>query len=126
MHAVADSFDSILASELAIQAGNDLLLLPEDTEMAIEGVTNLIKKDSKLLKQVENSINLINEKFDWVKSKKLPNNLNFNEDYYLKNEKISLQVARKAIELQVNEALIPLDTESQIAAFAFLQRDEDI
>lgn len=126
MHAVADSFDSILASELAIQAGNDLLLLPEDTEMAIEGVANLLKKDSKLLKQVENSINLINEKFDWVKSKKLPNNLNFNEDYYLKNEKISLQVARKAIELQVNEALIPLDTESQIAAFAFLQRDEDI
>lgn len=126
MHAVADSFDSTLAAELALQAGNDLLLLPEDVEMAIEGVENLIKKDAQLLRQAENSIEKINRKFSWVKNKNLPNNINFNEDYYLKNEKFSLQVARKAIELDIKEVLIPLDTESQIAAFAFLQRDEDV
>lgn len=126
MHAVADSFDSTLAAELALQAGNDILLLPDDVEMAIEGVENLIKKETEYLKQAENSIEKINSKFEWAKNKKLPNNLNFDEDYYLKNEKFSLQVARKAIELDIKKLLIPLDNESQVAAFAFLQRDEDM
>lgn len=126
MKAVADSFDSTMAAELCLQAGNDIILIPEDVEMAIEGVENLIKKDVKLLKQVESSINRINEKFEWAKNKKLPDNLQFNQDYYLKNEKFSLQVARKSIELNVKENLLPLDNEKPIACFAFLQKEDDM
>jgi beta-glucosidase-like glycosyl hydrolase len=126
MNSVSNSFDSTMASELALQAGNDILLLPEEVEMAIEGVANLIKKDANLLKQVESSIDRINSKFEWAKNKKLPDNIEFNQDYYLKNEKFSLQVARKAIDLTVKEILTPLDNEKQLAGFAFLQKDEDI
>ena len=126
MHAIADSYDSCLAAEMALQAGNDILLLPDDVEMAIDGIVNLIQKDSTLLKQVENSVDKINRKFDWAKNKKLPTNLVINEDYYLKNEKFSLQVALKAIELDVKDMIFPIDSQSQIAAFAFLQRDEDV
>lgn len=125
MKAVADAFDSTMAAELCLLAGNDILLLPEDVEMAIEGVENLIKKDVKLLRQVESSINRKNEKFDWAKSKHLPK-IEFNQDYYLKNEKFSLQVARKSIELNVKQNLIPLDNEKPIACFAFLQKEDDM
>lgn len=126
MNSVSNSYDSTMAAELALQAGNDILLLPEDVEMAIDGVANLIKKDAILLKQVEKSIDRINSKFDWANSKKLPESIGFNQDYYLKNEKFSLQVARKAVDLTIKEILTPLDNEKQLAGFAFLQKDEDV
>src|SRR5690606_34125191 len=59
-------------------------------------------------------------------SKKLPESLEFNQDYYLKNEKFSLQVARKSIELNIKQNLLPLDDSKQLACFAFLQKDEDM
>jgi beta-glucosidase-like glycosyl hydrolase len=123
MKAISENFTSGLASELSLRAGNHIALIPEDADEAIEHLVNVFKTDLEFRKEVQTKIEKIRELKSWVNSVKPITQEGSQKDRFLQHEKIALQIARRAIEINAPKILTPIDESKQIAMFAFLQSD---
>ncbi len=126
MKAIADNYTSGLAACKAIQAGNNLVLMPENPFEALKDMTDLAEKDKVFLNKLIASANILIAQKKW--SGLIPyREINDAEKPkgHIEHEKIALAVASAALEIDAKKIIAPISQKDQFAGFAFLQKDED-
>ncbi len=126
MKAIADNYTSGLASCMAINAGNNIALMPENPFEALKDMTDLAEKDKGFLDKLANSAKKIIAEKKWCGM--IPYRENFDAEKfkgYIEHEKIALAVASSALDLDIKKNILPISQSDQFAGFAFLQKDED-
>jgi beta-glucosidase-like glycosyl hydrolase len=106
----------------AFNAGNDILLLPENPLSAIEILEKHIECNPELKEQLLTSVNRILEAKVWCGL--FDRESKDNEISFFEHEKIALVAAYDALELFGDEHLIPINEKFRIGGFAFLQTDD--
>jgi beta-N-acetylhexosaminidase len=107
----------------AVQAGNDILLLPAEPEKAI-GIIEIALND-KLIekKQIIESVERIIKAKEWCGL--FDNNPKKEiEIFFAEHERIALKVAYEGLRMFGNENILPFKEYHQIAGFAFMQTDD--
>jgi beta-glucosidase-like glycosyl hydrolase len=122
MDSISKTYNSIQASESALRAGANVALMPENEIEAIEGLTGISETDPDFLELLKQNSEMLEKELEWAQDDQ---DLRVNHRIEPIHEKIALGSAFKATEV-LNKANLPLDGESQIAAFAFLQAELDM
>ena len=124
MGAISKKYNSGEASELALKAGNNIALMPENASESIEHLEKLYNSDKDFQKLLDKNASFLIEKFKLISEKK-PFYSDKLKDEYLQHEKVALRIARLSTELKIKKVITPISEDAQIAVFAFLQGDED-
>ena len=122
MQAISKSWGSAEASVMAVKAGADIALMPEDAMEAIRGLAEELERNDDLRQEsIERTRLIIKEKRWTGLSERLQSNYTESSVLFGKHEKAALFAALGAIEIRGNEKLLPLPEEGQFASFAFIQ-----
>lgn len=126
MNPIKNFYTTSEAIEFAIDAGVDIMLMPETASEAINKINELYL-DEKIKVKINNSLSKFNElKFRFNVSKIKPNKSNY-EQLISNSQKLGLKTAMNTLELQINNAeLLPIKENQRIASFAFVQTEKDI
>lgn len=124
MKAISDNYPGGKAAVMALSAGNDIALLPENPREAIEALIHEAEKDDGFKHQLIFSANkLLREKklaglYSWRAS-------DMDVKYYFsEHEKIALEAAFGAVKISGLQRNIPLPEDKKIAGFAFIQGED--
>jgi beta-N-acetylhexosaminidase len=113
MKAVTDSFDVKEAAQLALLAGNDIILFPPDDSLAIEGLHELAMTDENALWRINESVRKILSAKKWLNLDSftvIDKNAADSLVNHPKFKRLSNEIADKAITLIKDEKdLIPID-----------------
>ncbi len=126
MKAIIDNYSTGEAILLALSAGADIALLPNEP---IEGINTLIEKldnDSELRAKLLNSFSKVYNLKRWcglIPQFAVPQK---NSKIFLEHQKLALKVALDAIEVSGNSKLIPIDEKINFAGFAYIQKNADL
>ncbi len=115
------------ADEIIIKsfnAGNDILLLPENPLLAIGVLEKHIDNHPELKEQLFSSVNRILDAKEWCGLFSKKTNEKEIEISFFEHEKIALAAAYDALEILGDEHLIPLNEKFRVGGFAFLQTDD--
>lgn len=132
MNPIKNYYPTDVAIKKAINAGVDVLLMPENPLEAINKINELYTNN-----EVNGNLNfksIINSsliKFDKLKNdysiSEIKPNLEKYNSLIEKSQKLALKVAIKTLDLKINNSnLIPISEKKKIAIFAFIQSDKDI
>jgi len=122
MKAISEKYTSGESTVLAIEAGADIALMPDDPIEAIKALINRADTDIEFRQRLVDSVRRINRDKKWCSAiGHNPNNISRNDVKYDHHEKLALITAEKAIEIVGKKTLIPIKEDLQIAGFAFLQ-----
>ncbi len=103
------------------KAGIDVILLPQFPETVIKIFSEKAEIDNEFESSIENSFNRLIELKSWVLSQEKPDDeINLPE-----NERFALQLAYKSIRMEGINSFIPLNENSRIAVFAYIEDDLD-
>ncbi len=130
MKAITNLFSMNYACEAAINAGVNILLMPDNIENTIYYLENISKISSNILKLIEISFDKILKAKEWcgpfkVKESNSKETYNKFPESFQNNEKLALEIAYSGIKLTGDSNLIPIKEKIQIAGFAVIQ-DENI
>ena len=118
MNAVTKYFSVVDAAIFAVQAGNDILLMPPDDKLTINAMVSAVEDSLISVERIDHSVRKILAAKRWLELQKkntFSNQINKldllqNSNYALANE-----IAEKSITLVKNENnIIPLDTSSKL------------
>ncbi|MEJ5244833.1 MAG: glycoside hydrolase family 3 protein [Bacteroidota bacterium] len=111
---------------LALSAGNDILLMPENPIDAISIVEQAIEKSEELREQVISSVRKILslKRFCGLIPSFAKNETKLNT--WMKHTNLALRVAIKSIKSDIAESDLPIDSSKQYAAFSIIQNDYDM
>ncbi len=118
MNAVTKYFSVVDAAIFAVQAGNDILLMPPDDKLTINAIVSAVEDSLISVERIDHSVRKILAAKRWLELQKkntFSNQINKldllqNSNYALANE-----IAEKSITLVKNENnIIPLDTSSNL------------
>lgn len=126
MKAISENYSSADAAMKALNAGTDVVLLPEDVNAVIDAIEQRLSNDSEFKKRIYESYKKISIEKRWCGLTFKPPT--FDESYlqtFMSDEKEALKTAFSAIEIFGDKSLLPIDESKRIAAFAFVQ-DEDV
>ncbi len=126
MKAIEDSYPEGTAAAMALEAGNDIALMPKDVIAAISAVIEKADQSPELLDQLKNSAEKIYKEKRWVGLIPQFARQELNQKLFADHMKIALKTAYKAIEVKGDKAMLPIDEEKSFAGFAILQRDIDL
>ncbi len=126
MKAIEDSFPEGDAAALAIEAGNDIALMPKDSIAAISSIIEKADTNPELLEQLKQSAEKIYKEKRWVGLIPQYAQQELNQKLFAEHMKIALKTAYKAIETKGDKSLLPINEEKSFAGFAILQRDIDL
>lgn len=113
MRAITNNYSNQTAAKLAVQAGNDIILFPQNVKESLEGIVEAVKNDEIPEEQINKSVwkilalkkilNLDKQKFvDKTKALKVVSSNS--------NKRLAKQLARRSITLVKDEQnLIPID-----------------
>lgn len=126
MKAISENYSSGEAAIKAIEAGCDIVLLPENTDKAISQLAQKAEQDEDFRSRLEESVARIFEQKQWLglfndnlpKAEKVPDEICVN------HEKLALYAAQQALEIHGDKSLVPIPENVQIAGFALLQNEE--
>ncbi len=124
MGAISKEYNSAQASELALRAGNNIALMPQDAEEAIEHLEKLYNGDEDFQRLLDKNASFLLDKFKLISEKK-PFYSDKLKEEFLKHEKVALRIARLSTELRIKKNLVPIDEDVSVGVFSFLQKDED-
>lgn len=126
MNSIKDTYSSADAAEKAVRAGNHIALMPEDPREAIQRFKELSESDNEFAELLKSNEDIIKEKFEWVFDNKIKIETGDLKKLFMEHEKISLTIARSAVELEIKESLTPIEYGKQVASFTFLQHGVDL
>lgn len=126
MNPIAQYYSTGDAVELAIKAGIDLLLMPQNPLEAISKILHL-SKVSGYEQKINNSLS----KLTYLKEKYNTRGFSADAKKYdalvANSEKLGLQVALNTLDLTVNKSdILPIDINKRVACFAIIQTENDI
>lgn len=125
MNAITNNFSSGIAALKAMEAGNNIALMPENPFEAIDNILEKAESNYEFREHLEKSAELLIRKKKKVGLIPYVHETSHENLSNMEHEKIALSVAAAAVEIDAKEIMIPLDTEKQFAGFAFLQREDD-
>jgi beta-N-acetylhexosaminidase len=118
MHAITNSFSTAEATVMALLAGNDCILFPDDAEVSVNAIIAAVKKGDISEKRLNHSVRKILLAKKWAKlDKKVLIDINkISENVGIKSHwKVAEQLARKSITLVKDEdKLIPLSLNTNL------------
>ncbi len=126
MKAIAEFFPEGKSAVLAIEAGNDVVLMPDDPIAAISSLIERADKDEKIFNQIKCSAEKIYKEKRWVGLIPQFAKEVLNQKLFAEHMKTALKIAHKAIEVKGEKALLPLNEELSFAGFSILQKDIDL
>ena len=141
MSSIFKKFSLVEIIELAFNAGNDIIFMPENPVLAIDVLSNYIKNNSELKNQVYNSINRIYNAKRWAGLIPFYSKNISKTKVFLEHPKLALRAALQAVEVidtcsnsELNASdsynkynkLLPIPDDELFAAFSILQKAEDL
>jgi beta-glucosidase-like glycosyl hydrolase len=115
------------ASVMALRAGCNLALLPEDPFSAIEEINKEAEHNEEFRSRLENSVKMVIDEKRWCKVIPGYSALDHQKIIYsAKNEQLALKIAHDAIEVEGDESMLPLNQFKNFAGFAFVQTEDDL
>lgn len=127
MKSITSNFSEKEAVLKALDAGNDILLLPPNPENAIKFIEKKLNKNPEFKSQIIHSIEKIINAKNWVGlfNRKFDNSNQINIPFS-EHEKIALSAALNAIDTFNDDSLIPIREKAKVGGIAFLQNDDDL
>lgn len=122
MEGLASTYSGQKAAEIALRAGSTVALMPENELETIDHLASIVEQDTEFRTLLERNISLLEKELAWSRDDE---SLRENHVIDRVHEKIALVSAYKASEV-IEPSLVPLDNSKQIAAFAFLQHENDL
>ncbi len=121
MKALTENFDEKFIIYHAVNAGNNILLMPENTDHAIKTLTSFIEEDIGIKnKAIQSSYKILQMKENLKKFQTRYEDTNLDLKLTI-NAKYALKAALETLEIKGDKSLIPVKNNQQIAGFAFLQ-----
>ncbi len=118
MNAVTKYFSVVDAAIFAVQAGNDILLMPPDDKLTINAMVSAVEDSLISIERIDHSVRKILAAKRWLElQKKNTYSTKINKLDLLQNSNYALanEIAEKSITLVKNENnIIPLDTSSNL------------
>ncbi len=126
MKAISESFPDGKAAVLALEAGNDIALMPDDAIAAISSLIEKADKDSAFYEKIKLSVEKIYKEKRWVGLIPQFAKPDLNQKLFADHMKTALKTAYRAIEIKGDKNLLPINDELSFAGFSILQRDIDL
>ncbi len=126
MKSISAKYNSGEAAYLALKAGNDIALMPENPEEAIDFVSKKAENDKDFLENLHKSAERLIENKRWCGLIPFFADADFQPKTFTENQKKALLIADSGIKYEGNKSLIPLPEDKQFAGFAFLQNEKDL
>lgn len=126
MKSITNNFKSHDIIINAINAGNDVLLMPENPELAIQILSRAIETNPKIHEQIIQSVNKIYslKRFCGLIPSYAKNENRLNT--WMKHSNLALKAAVQSLISKVADGDLPIDSLKQYAAFSIIQKDSDI
>lgn len=132
MKAISDNYSSGNAAVLALKAGCNIALMPENPLEAINTVALEIENDIEFRNTIISSLEIILSMKRWAGlTTFIPHEIPASggmtgrpTTQFYSHEKLALKVAFSAIEIHGNASLIPIKENIKIAAFAIIKNDD--
>ncbi len=125
MSAITDNFSQTQVVHLSLQAGVNVLLMPENPESFIEELTEVAENNKDYLKHLIDSVELIIKSKRWCGLLPQYQKLDLPNDLFVRHPYKALKFADLAIKIEDNEGMIPLKDEPTVSVFALLQTNKD-
>jgi beta-N-acetylhexosaminidase len=118
MNAVTKYFSVSDAAVFAVQAGNDILLMPPDDHVTINALVSAVQDSMISIARINHSVRKILAAKRWLELQKYSygtNNKSYLDSIQNSSYKLANQIAEKSITLVKNEnGIIPIDTSSTL------------
>jgi len=125
MKAISDRYSSEEATYLAIEAGNNIALMPENPEIAINYVADIAEKNPEFHEILDISarkVLLYKRKFGLIPQYQI---LEEGKNLFINHSKMALKYAYEIIEKSGDTSLIPIAENVNFAGFAFVEIDRE-
>ncbi|HPD34224.1 MAG TPA: glycoside hydrolase family 3 protein, partial [Candidatus Kapabacteria bacterium] len=126
MNAIVKNYTEEQIAELAIKAGNDVLLMPENPEHIVQILAKLAKEDEEVKNRLLDSVARIISEKRWAKLIPEYHNPDLPLNLFTEHPTLALKIAFKSLEIIDIPELIPIKNISLMSVFAILQRPEDM
>ena len=126
MNAIRKNYNEKEIPELAIKAGNNVLLMPENPEYAIEVLINLAQNNESIKSKLLDSVTRIIAEKRWAKLIPEYHNPHLEQNLFTENPNLALKIAYKSLEVVDTHKLIPINNVNLMSVFAILQKAEDM
>jgi beta-N-acetylhexosaminidase len=125
MKAIRDNFTSKEIAKLTIEAGVDVLLMPQNNEELISEIISLAKLDEKIRTNLINSVQKIIDKKRWAGLSTQNLNLELSQNLFVEHPYKALKFASAALKIIDPEKIIPINNFNHTSVFALMSRNED-
>jgi beta-glucosidase-like glycosyl hydrolase len=126
MNAIRKNYSEDKIAELSINAGNNVLLMPENPEHTIEVLVNLAKSSESIRNKLLDSVARIIAEKRWAKLIPEYHNPNLEQNLFTENPNLALKIAFKSLDVIDPRKLIPLENVNLMSVFAILQKADDM
>jgi beta-glucosidase-like glycosyl hydrolase len=124
MKAITNKYTIGQIAELTINAGVNVLLMPENDDDLLNALEKLIENDSEFKNKVRNSIELIISAKRWAGIMPQFHRDDMNANLFTEHPYKALKYAYKGLKFIGNDELLPLKDINSIAVFSLLQKSE--
>jgi beta-glucosidase-like glycosyl hydrolase len=125
MKAIRDNYTSNEIAQYAIEAGVDVLLMPQDDEEFIQAIINLSKTNQNIRNNLINSTQKIIEKKRWAGLTTQNLKVELSQNLFVEHPYKALKFAYAAMKIIDPEKIIPINNFNHISVFALMNRNED-
>lgn len=125
MKAITDNYPEDVAVLMALEAGNDVLLLPPNPNAAIDALAKKFENSPRIKAAALESVSRIFSEKSWCGLREDNFEYMFRQEYFEKHERLALEESFDAIKvISGGSRLLPLNQGKQIAGFAFMQGED--
>jgi beta-N-acetylhexosaminidase len=125
MKAITKNFGIDEAAVMALKAGNNIALMPENPMESVLLIAKHCELDTVLKEHLENSAKMIIKEKKWCGLFLNQYPMQVNEGFLIKSEKIALTASLNAVKTEGDKTILPLREDLTVAGFAFVQNDID-
>jgi beta-N-acetylhexosaminidase len=126
MNAIIKNYSDEQIAELAIKAGNNVLLMPENPEHIIQILAKLAAEDEEVKNKLLDSVARIVSEKRWAKLIPEYHHPDLPQSLFTEHPTLALKIAFKSLEIIDIPKLIPIENVNLMSVFAILQRPEDM
>ncbi len=121
MKAITSNYGAAEAALLALQAGNNIALMPEDPIKSIGIIASKAEENPSFRGHLEESAKMLLREKKWCGLFLNQYPAQANEGLIMKNEKLALHAALSAVKTEGDKTILPLREDLTIAGFAFVK-----
>lgn len=125
MSAITDNFSQTQLIYLLLEAGVNVMLMPENTESFISEMIKILGENEKYLQTLIQSVELIIKAKRWCGLLPQYQRLDLPNDLFVRHPYKALKFADLALKIEDNNNLIPLKDDPIVSVFALLQTSRD-